>query len=235
MKKVIRLTEADLYRIVKRVISEQGSTDYYYNSYGKLSDKRGPNVKDLMPAKELYPQITNGQYPTSVGPTEMNKLNLWFSTNSLKGKASSGKSNTSSGKQGVVNAGGNVSKPSSNNVSKTQTPSYPVPSDVIFNLQIDGDKVFAYGFKDGKWYTKNLDTGKTANLSDNPRWKQSVEKLKKAFGENPNPTIKPKGITATNTKPDFLPRKIDLKPTDNSSSTPGMEEPELGLGGRMFK
>lgn len=119
-------------------------------------------------------------------------------------------------------------------ISEQSTTNLTVPSDVNFNLKLPGDNQYLYGFKDGKWYTKYLKNGKTANLSDNPKWKQSVETLKKAFGEKPNTEIKPKGITATTT-PDFIPRKIDLKPTDNSSSTSSMEEPELGLGGRMYK
>jgi hypothetical protein len=119
-------------------------------------------------------------------------------------------------------------------ISEQPTTNLTVPSDVNFNLKLPGDNQYIYGFKDGKWYTKYLKDGKTANLSDNPKWKQSVERLKKVFGENPQ--LGPgKGIASTNTL-DFGPTlKIDLKPTDNSSSTPGMEEPELGLGGRMFK
>lgn len=65
---------------------------------------------------------------------------------------------------------------------------------VDYKYNYPGDKAYVYGYKDGKWYTKNVAKGVEFDLSTNPKWKSSIDNLNKQFAaqiKTPTPTPTP--------------------------------------------
>jgi len=65
---------------------------------------------------------------------------------------------------------------------------------VDYKYNYPGDKAYVYGYKDGKWYAKNVATNREFDLSTNPKWKSSIDNLNKQFvaqikTPEPTPTI----------------------------------------------
>ncbi len=52
---------------------------------------------------------------------------------------------------------------------------------VDYKYNYPGDKSYVYGYKDGKWYTKNVAKNVEFDLSTNPKWKSTVDNLNKQF------------------------------------------------------
>jgi len=65
---------------------------------------------------------------------------------------------------------------------------------VDYKYNYPGDKAYVYGYKDGKWYTKNVAKNVEFDLSTNPKWKSSIDNLNKQFAaqiKTPTPTPTP--------------------------------------------
>ena len=67
-----------------------------------------------------------------------------------------------------------------------QTPAQPTNTSVKFGVDYKftypGDNAYSYGYKDGKWYAKNISKNTEFDLSSNPKFKSSVDNLNKKFG-----------------------------------------------------
>lgn len=77
-------------------------------------------------------------------------------------------------------------------VQKQVTPTSKFGVDYKYNYP--GDKSYVYGYKDGKWYTKNVAKNVEFDLSTNPKWKSSIDNLNKQFAaqiKTPTPTPTP--------------------------------------------
>ena len=65
---------------------------------------------------------------------------------------------------------------------------------VDYKYNYPGDNSYVYGYKDGKWYTKNVAKNVEFDLSTNPKWKSSIDNLNKQFAsqiKTPTPTPTP--------------------------------------------
>lgn len=65
---------------------------------------------------------------------------------------------------------------------------------VDYKYNYPGDKAYVYGYKDGKWYAKNVAKNAEFDLSSNPKFKSSVDNLNKQFAaqiKTPAPTPTP--------------------------------------------
>ena len=76
---------------------------------------------------------------------------------------------------------------------------------VDYKYNYPGDKSYVYGYKDGKWYTKNVTKNVEFDLSTNPKCKSAIDNLNKQFASQIKEPTTPSTATDQNNAP--LPTK----------------------------
>lgn len=70
---------------------------------------------------------------------------------------------------------------------------------VDYKYNYPGDKSYVYGYKDGKWYTKNVAKNAEFDLSTNPKWKSTIDNLNKQFASQIKAPTTPTTATTAST------------------------------------
>ena len=149
----------------KQYLSEQ--TQYIKDAAGKVSILQGPQV---VPQGSTV--ITQQEYETAL-KTQQPPAN-----------------------QPVVAPATATPAPAAPNSNSTQGGDTTATSKfgVDYKYNYPGDKSYVYGYKDGKWYGKNVAKNVEFDLSTNPKWKSSIDNLNKQFAsqiKTPTPTPTP--------------------------------------------
>ena len=149
--------------IKKQYLSEQ--TQYIKDAAGKVSMIQGPQV-----APQGSTVITQQEYETAL-KTQQPPAN-----------------------QPVANPATPAAPAPAAPATATPAPAEPNPNSaqggdtsatskfgVDYKYNYPGDKSYVYGYKDGKWYGKNVAKNTEFDLSTNPKWKSTVDTLNKQF------------------------------------------------------
>ena len=134
----------------KQYLSEQ--TQYIKDAAGKVSILQGPQV---VPQGSTV--ITQQEYETAL-KTQQPPAN-----------------------QPVVAPATATPAPAAPNSNSTQGVGTTATSKfgVDYKYNYPGDKSYIYGYKDGKWYGKNVAKNVEFDLSTNPKWKSAIDNLNK--------------------------------------------------------
>ena len=146
--------------IKKQYLSEQ--TQYIKDAAGKVSMLQGPQV-----APQGSTVITQQEYETAL-KTQQPPANQPVAAPAAATPAAPATATPAPAEPNPNSAqGGDTSATSKFGVD--------------YKYNYPGDKSYVYGYKDGKWYGKNVAKNTEFDLSTNPKWKSTVDTLNKQF------------------------------------------------------
>ena len=104
---------------------------------------------------------------------------------------------------------------------------------VDYKYNYPGDKSYVYGYKDGKWYGKNVAKNAEFDLSTNPKWKSAVDNLNKQFASQIKAPTTPPPPNTDGSDETFDPpvQTTNTATTPTTSNTP-VKYPWIGADGR---
>ena len=146
--------------IKKQYLSEQ--TQYIKDAAGKVSMLQGPQV-----APQGSTVITQQEYETAL-KTQQPPANQPVAAPAAATPAA------------PATATPAPAEPNPNSAQGDDT-SATSKFGVDYKYNYPGDKSYVYGYKDGKWYGKNVAKNTEFDLSTNPKWKSTVDTLNKQF------------------------------------------------------
>ena len=104
---------------------------------------------------------------------------------------------------------------------------------VDYKYNYPGDKSYVYGYKDGKWYGKNVAKNVEFDLSTNPKWKSAIDNLNKQFASQIKAPTTPPPPNTDGSDETFDPpvQTTNTATTPTTSNTP-VKYPWIGADGR---
>lgn len=114
-------------------------------------------------------------------------------------------------------------------LNKTTPPPQPTqqPSNskfgVDYKFNYPGDKSYVYGYKDGKWYAKNVAKNLEFDLQSNTKFKSSIDNLNKQFANQIKTTQTPQPTPTVQ----FRPEPTNQNTTDNTYVKPMVINPNF--------
>lgn len=187
----------------KQYLSEQ--TQYIKDAAGKVSILQGPQV---VPQGSTV--ITQQEYETAL-KTQQPPAN-----------------------QPVVAPATATPAPAAPNSNSTQGVGTTATSKfgVDYKYNYPGDKSYIYGYKDGKWYGKNVAKNVEFDLSTNPKWKSAIDNLNKQFASQIKAlTPPPPNTDGSDETFDPPVQTTNTATTPTTSNTP-VKYPWIGADGR---